>query len=327
MTTKRIIAIIGSIVLAVALVLGWSFWRKQVTAEQQQTQAQASKQNTQAKAQEKEEAATSAQAEENKQTALDFERKIREWGLDSTISASAYAKKPAAEALSELRTPRLDSSPIENMTSVKISENAGSHAASYPCLTKGLQSFCSAMPTAQDWLSNEIWGIGVRWSDQPTAKMIDEDTVKVTGTVRAVLVTSGDTYKMGGYSALTPAWKDYQVSDTLRIKDGKIASLQSNVDGYWWLNPWMKQWEPDNIADSIGSGDRVAIPVSGNLQWDGMNPTGSTCILKAPVTMADMDGKVNWDLWDGISPTGGSGSQQAHGLDPEKDAAAIQDRL
>lgn len=162
----------------------------------------------------------------------------------------------------------------------------------------------------------------------PTVTVLDNGKVRVKGTVRSILVTSGDSYSMGGYNALTPAWRDYRIDDVLTIDNGKVSDIEYRSNQYWWINPFLSQWTPDNVADNLGYGSRVAIPVSGGLNWNGMNPTGITRVLNSPTSMGDMDGKVDWSMWDDLIQAGNTteSQQQAPGLDPEKDAATIHER-
>lgn len=319
MNKKKIIAIIIATVVFFVAVFAWSAWRKSVTAKQNE-QPQTEVTDTQTENQ-------NVSKSDNEKLAKKFELALRNWGVDSTIDPAALAKKDAGEVLATLRTPELGESPVQDMLGFTPDSKVGPNAASEFC-TGGYQGACQSTPTMQNEIRNEFWGIGSRWTDGPNISVADDGTVTVTGKIKTILVTSGDTFQMGDYHALTPAWEERNVKDKLTIKDGKIASI--SYDGNrWWTNPWLTEWKPADAVTQIGYGTRTVIPVKGSLSWDGLNPSGTINILYAPVTQADdMHGKFDWTLWDGISAnTGGDSPQQAPGLDPEKDAATLQDRL
>lgn len=329
MNGKRIAIIATSAALVVALVLGWSLWRKDTSSESgtKATGAATSQKSGTDDTEKTSEASTSVE-EQNKDLAIRFELAARNWGTDSTIAATDYNRMNASDVLNALRTPDLGDSPIADMISFEPVENAGPDATSYVCLESDYQAFCQFMPTAQSWWKNEAWGIGTRWIGEPEATVRSDGTIDVKGTVRTVLVTKGDTFSMNGYNALTPAWQDYEINDNLTIQDGKVASIRYR-DGinHWWVNPWLNKWTPDYVAKNIAEGTRIAIPVSGTLNWDGMEPTSITPALRTPKSMGDMDGNVDWTMWNDLIQAGGTdASQQAPDLDPEKDAATIHER-
>lgn len=329
MDKKKVITAIIGTVLVIALVLGWSLWRQSVTRKNEDANGKPNTSQTPGTSKKKaKKTLTADENKQNRETAIQFELAARNWGVDSTISASEFSKKSADEVLAALRTPDLGESPIKDMISFQPDENAGANAASYVCTNDDYQAFCQFMPTAQVWWKNEAWGTGTRWLDTPKAKTLNDGSVEITGKVRTILVTRGDTYSSDGYNALTPAWRDFEINDILTIKNGKVSSIRYERGiNYWWINPWLNQWKPDNVADIIGGGERVAIPVSGTLNWTGMNPTSITRVLKSPNGMGDLDGTVDWSLWDDLIQAGGSDStQQAPDLDPEKDAATLHER-
>lgn len=327
---KKTITIITAVVLVLALVIGWCAWRKHVTSTKE-TQASAntsSSSSTNKTKKKKTPVLSDKQKEQNKTIALQMEKDMRNWGVDSLADPHQWAKQPADQVLAALRTPDNIETPADMPTSVKINQGWGGNAPSYVCNTSDYQSLCDTMPTSQVWWKNEVWGTGTRWVKDPTATVLENGKVRVKGKVRSILVTSGDTYSMGGYNALTPAWRDYQIDDILTIKNGKVSDIEYVGNQNWWINPFLTAWTPDRVADSIGEGNRIAIPVSGALNWNGMNPTGITRVLNAPTSMGGMDGKVDWSMWDDLIQAGNAanGQQQAPDLDPAKDAATIHDR-
>lgn len=328
MNGKRIAVVATCVALVVVLTLGWCLWRKSATSGTETRNANANASQTSGR-KDTESGDTSASKDEQKiEAAVQFELAARNWGTDSTIAATDFNRMNADDVLNALRTPDLGDSPIADMIGFQPIEDAGPNAASYVCLNDDYQAFCQFMPTAQVWWKNEAWGIGTRWIGEPEAKVLGDGTVDVTGTVRTVLVTRGDTFSMNGYNALTPAWQDYEVNDNLTIRGGKVTAIRYR-DGinHWWINPWLNQWTPDRVASNIGEGTRIAIPVSGELNWNGMEPTSITRVLTAPKSMGDMDGTVDWTMWDDLIQAGGTDAQQqAPGLDPEKDAATIHER-
>lgn len=326
---KKTITIIISAVLVLALVIGWCSWRKHVTSvKEAQTSASVHSQKSKTEKKAQKPVLTDEQKEQNKAIALQMEKDMRNWGVDSLADPHQWAKQPADQVLAALRTPDNIETPSDMPVSMKTNQAWGSDAPSYVCNMSDYQSLCDTMPTAQAWWRNEVWGTGSRWAKDPTVTVLDNGKVRVKGTVRSILVTSGDTYSMGGYNALTPAWRDYQIDDVLTIDNGKVSDIEYRSNQYWWINPFLSQWTPDNVADNLGYGSRIAIPVSGGLNWNGMNPTGITRVLNSPTSMGDMDGKVDWSMWDDLIQAGNTteSQQQAPDLDPEKDAATIHER-
>lgn len=310
---KKTITIITSVVLVVALVIGWCAWRKHVTAvKETQTNATTSVHKKKPVAKKKElqkPVLTDEQKEQNGTIALQMEKDMRNWGADSLADPHQWNKQPADQVLAALRTPDNIEAPADMPTSMKLNQSWGSDAPSYVCNNSDYQTLCDTMPTAQSWWKNEVWGTGARWVGDPTVKTYDDGKVRVKGKVRAILVTSGDTYSEGGYNALTPAWKDYQINDLITIEDGKVSNIEYLADQYWWINPFLSQWTPDRVADNFSYGTRIAIPVSGDLNWNGMNPTGITRVLNAPESKGDMDGKVDWSMWDDVTFSSNTGCQ------------------
>lgn len=319
MKKKKII--IGLIVVAVFLVgvFAWSTWRKSVTANQsEQTQTEVTDSQTEQQPVSK---------EENEKLAKEFELALRNWGVDPTIDPATLAKKDASEVLTALRTPELDDSPVKSMISFTPDSNVSPNAMSTYC-TLGYQGLCADALTKQAEGRNEFWGIGSRWIGAPNVKADDDGTVTIKGTVKTILVTNGDTFKMGGYYAITPAWGEYEVNDKLTVKDGKIVSISYYAGNWWWTNPWLSEWNLSDAVTQLGYGKRIVIPVKGSLSWDGLAPTGMFGLLYAPVTQADdTRGACDWSLWNDIhSRAGGEGLQQLPEYDPDEDAATIEER-
>jgi hypothetical protein len=308
---KKTITIITAVVLVLALVIGWCAWRKHVTSTKEtQASANTSSSSSTNKAKKKKTPVLSdKQKEQNKTIALQMEKDMRNWGVDSLADPHQWAKQPADQVLAALRTPDNITAPADMPSSMKMNQSWGSNAPSYVCNTSDYQSLCDTMPTSQAWWKNEVWGTGTRWVKDPTAKVYDDGKVRVKGKVRTILVTSGDTYSEGDYNALTPAWRDYQIDDLLTIENGKVSDIEYEGAQYWWINPFLSQWTPDKVADSLGYGTRIAIPVSGGLNWNGMNPTGITRVLNAPESKGDLDGKVDWSMWDDVSFSSNTGCQ------------------
>lgn len=305
---KKTITIITSVVLVVALVTGWCAWRKHVTAvKEAQASATTSvhKKKTDTKKKELQKPVlTDEQKEQNKTIALQMEKDMRNWGVDSLADPHQWAKQPADQVLAALRTPDLPDFPDSGIVGFDIDSSWGKNAISYVCSQNNaiVYAYCSIMPDSQTWWKNEVWGTGARWVHEPKATAYNDGKVRVKGTVRAILVTNGDDYNLAGYNAVTPAWKDYSINDLLTIKDGKVTWIEHDSDEYWWLNPYFNKWTPNNVAENIGEGKRIAIPVQGDLNWNGLNQTGITRVLNHPVTKGDLLGKVDWSMWEDIIP-------------------------
>lgn len=298
---KRTATAIVAIIAAIAVVLGWCGWRRHVTSTRQ-PDTTVSQQAETKDGEGKRKVLNASQMKQNRLTALRFEQDMRNWGVDSLADPTQYQRQPADKVLAAFRTPDMGGFPDSALVGFNTEKTWGPDAASYVCLN-GYETYCQTMPTAQSWWRSETWGIGTRWKTTPKAVASDDGTVRVTGTVRTVLVTSGDEYSLAGYNALTPAWKDYRIEDVLTVKGGKVTRILYEGAVHWWLNPYLSQWVPDNVADDIGRGTRIAIPVSGSLNWNGLNPTGITRVLSHPVTQGDLDGMVDWSMWEDIIPT------------------------
>ena len=284
---KILIAILAVVAL-VGGIIGWSLWRQHVTAEKQ-AQAQTEKsQQGEKKTGKQKNTKPSVLNDEQKQQHIDlatqFELKARTWGTDPGIDINGLSKQDAQTVVDGLRTPDFDA-------------NEGPDAPSVLC-EQNLQNGCSQYPTMKDWWRAEALASGSKWTDGPHVTVNDDSTMHVTGTVRAMLVQDTDTFNNGTYYAITPAWRDYQIDDTLTVENGKISRILSSGSNDWWLNPWLEHWTT-RMADSLANGERKSIPVNGkpamNLFHYGVAP-----MLKGPATQGDLDGKVDWSLWSDI---------------------------
>ncbi|MFZ3412099.1 hypothetical protein [Bifidobacterium adolescentis] len=310
---KKTITIITVVVLVLALVIGWCAWRKHVTSTKEtQASANTSSSSSTNKAKKKKTPVLSdKQKEQNKTIALQMEKDMRNWGVDSLADPHQWDKQSADQVLSALRTPDLPDFPDSGIVGFDVDPSWGKNAISYVCSQDNaiIYAYCSIMPDNQTWWKSEVWGTGTRWVDEPKSTAYNDGKVRVKGTVRAILVTNGDTYSLGGYKAVTPAWRDYAINDLLTIKDGKVSWIEHDADEYWWLNPYFNEWTPDNVAKNIGGGNRIAIPVQGDLNWNGLNQTGITKVLRHPESEGDLLGKVDWSMWEDISFTSNPGCQ------------------
>ena len=253
--------------------------------------------------------------------AVDFERKARTWGVDPLKNAEDWAKRPAGEVQAELRTPGMGDNPLAGIADPSLYADTGPAARSKPCRNDVIAS-CTLHPTSYDWWTSETWGIGTAWLTEPTATVINSNTVRVTGIVRSILVTGTDTFSLGQWHAITPVWETRQVDDLLTIENGKITGVEYDKTTPWWTNPWLSDWTA-SIIDNMNSGTRVAIPVDGATSMD-LSHTSLAGTPSSPKTMGDEN--VDWSLWNGLATTGDS-PQQPDGLDPERDAATVKDRL
>ncbi|PWG62667.1 hypothetical protein [Bifidobacterium callitrichidarum] len=312
MNSKKIIAIIAAIVLVAGLATGWVMWRRHVTGNEKdteqsqtvdkkkpskktETQSETDKQNTEAgKPTQTDRAAL--------ELAIQYEKNARDWGTDSTVNPATYAQQDAAAVVAALRTPALGDNPLTALISFKPDKDAGPTVVSIPC-QRGYQTSCSTQLTMGDWWNKEALGTGTRWVKGPVAK-VEGDNIRVTGTVRSILVQDTDTYGAGDYSAITPAWKNYEVNDLLTIRDNKVASVKHETSDPWWIDPWMQEWD-DTMANNLTTATRYAIPVKGQPDM-GLSHYGESPLLGAPQTGGD-DG-VDWSAWKDLKIPAGGGS-------------------
>lgn len=310
---KKILAIIATIILVGGLAAGWVMWRRDVTANKQDEQTQQAEQPKKEQSQdstddnktdtETKPSATPGETDDKAvQLAVQFETAARNWGTDPTVNPSTYAKQDAQTVVDALRTPALGDNPIASLISFKLSKESGPSAMSIPC-QKGYQASCSQQMTMGSWWTHEALGTGTRWIKGPTAK-VDGNAIRITGTVKSILVQDTDTYGAGDYSAITPAWKTYEINDLVTIRDGKVASVKHEKSDPWWIDPWIRDWD-DTMASSLTTATRYAIPVKGVPNM-GLAHYGETPLLGAPKTGADTG--VDWSAWGDLDVPAGGGS-------------------
>lgn len=239
--------------------------------------------------------------------AVDTEKTMRSWGSDSTIPVDRLTQRTAAEVIALLDPGHVPSKP-DILSHLEGEEDAGPDMPWPECDSSPL---CDGWAW-RDWMNNDAYAYGARWVDGPTARVLDsrKGLVQVTGTVRAILLQDRDSFSQASYPdkqwhALTPAWKDYEIEDTLTIKDGHAAKYVNGKTDPWWINPWLRAWDT-NMAGDTSNGTRVAIPVEGYApETDGIRRI-SHITVEDPQTVprvmgGDADGTpVDWSLWDGL---------------------------
>lgn len=299
---KKTAAIILTIATIIAAATGWCVWRKQTVAKnkaavtiQQETTNHAAN-GTGSRKQNK-----TGSPSTNKDIATRFEKDMRNWGVDSLADPHQWAKQPADNALAALHMPDVPDFPDRKMVGFSTDPEWGNNGYSYPCMTglSNIAAYCMSMRTNAEWWKNEAWGTGSRWVGEPTVENVGKNKVKVTGTVRAILVSNGDTFQNGEYKALTPAWKDYPINDLLTIQDGKVVNVKYREGDYWWINPYFSMWDPLFISDNFqDGGTRIVIPVTGDLNWNGLIQTGVFTPLTAPASQDDPNVPADWSMWN-----------------------------
>lgn len=314
---RNILIAITSVILVMAVLFGWSFWRKKVTAEEQQEaqsalvkqQQKEQKQQSQSEAQKNTQTNTEYKlSDADKQMVIQAEHAMRDWGSDALKNPADWAKQDASTVLTQLRGDIDEKhNPLTQYVSFQLDDKTGPNGVNPVCPdgnNKGIY-LCEQAPNAARWWHMQAWAYGSRWVSEPTVTQLSNNQVEVAGTVKAILLTRGDTMSNGTYSAITPAWTEYAVNDVITVKDGKITKIQHMKVDPWWINPWLHEWDRrmvENMGDNVNT-QRIAIPVKGTLTYDGLHNDGETRVLKTPVTMGDLDGKVDWSLWDGITMT------------------------
>lgn len=318
----RILAVIGVVIALV--IAGWGLWTVTHPAKTPaKATASAPARATAKRKAEQVDMASKADME----TAVAVEHAMRDWGTDPTIDPAGLAMKGSAEVLSTLRTPAPGARPAA-LSFIGASRRAGPDAPTEWC-REGQDGLCADMGTFRSWLTNEVWGVGSRWTATPKATAQAGGVVRVTGTVRSILVTRGDRLTGAGWSLLTPAWRDHSIDDLVTVRNGVAVKVIHMGDDDWWNDPWLDDWTSGDVVESMDGGTRVAIPVVGTLSFDGMNPSGLTGSLTCPGTFADMDGRIDWSLTEDLPVTAGQtdrGGQQPDDVDPERDAATIHER-
>ncbi|MBT1164550.1 hypothetical protein [Bifidobacterium felsineum] len=238
-------------------------------------------------------------SETDLKTAVAFETALRDWGTDPTIQPKDLAQQDAKTVLNRLRTP--DSLPKPTiLNDVKTGDGVGPDAKSLPC-AQGMAAQCAEAPTMLAWLRDETWAVGSKWTDGPHAER-HGTAIRVTGTVKGILLQDGDTWQAGGMSNITPAWTSYRIDDTLTIKDGRITGISPTGDDYWWIDPWLKPWDGE-LPKTVGASSsttRVGIPIQGSVDM-GLHHYGLMRILTHPDGQS-ADG-YDMTLWNNVRST------------------------
>lgn len=309
---KKAVVIILVMMLVVGGAVGWSVWRKHATGSRQPdalptysaTPSSPAAQPEQSPGQPEATASplSDTQRQDRAATAISLEKTMRNWGTDPTLDLKPLAKQPVEQVAETLHTQPVTTNPLagSELVAFTIDDDEGPTAPGMYCTdTSGnYEKACANHPTMGDWWSQEAWGYGTRWLGEPQASVNEDGTVRVTGQVRTFLVQDGDTFS-GKYWALTPAWQTYEVDDTLTFDgEGKVTGVSHAKDNPWWIDPYMSEWDDDMPYELGETGERIAIPVVGAppavIKLSYMSGHRQ---LRGPGTMADLDGKVNWDLF------------------------------
>lgn len=231
------------------------------------------------------------------ETAARFETTLRDWGADAAAAPDTWAGRSAADTLKALRTGADMSIPDPTVvSSVTVPDGAGPDAPSPDCRDRPHSAQCHTRPRMRDWWAANAWTVGARFTDGPHVTVADDgDKAHVTGTVRAILLQGGDTFHDGDWWALTPAWRDFRIDDTLRFgTDGTVRAWEPHGADHWWLAPALTTWD-ETMPAVMSGGDRVAIPVRGRPVMDGQWP--GIALMDTPRSTTDMDGAVDFTLW------------------------------
>lgn len=268
-----------------------------------------------------------------RRNALEFERLARTWGIDASTKPADLKGLDASMLASRLRTPAQSTpSGLAGLLSDGLrpdaGEGTGPAASSLPC-RQGVIATCQLHPTSQDWWGSELYGVGAAWADGPRIASTEGRVVRVTGIVRFMAASDGDTYAQGQWHALTPAWRTYRVDDAITFdKAGRITGVRHRQQDHWWIDPWLTKWDENLVAELNSSGtERVAVPVLGLPDMGMLQHTSLGGSLRAPSSMGDMS-DVDWSLWTGLAnPGGDAGGQRQDGLDPQRDADTLKQRM
>ena len=251
-------------------------------------------------------------------TVTDFETGIRTWGLDPDTDLKGLARKDAKDAIAALRMQRIGANPAAGLMSFTPDAKTGPEAPNPSCPfyeeireqtgsdINGWQVYCKSGLKAGDWLMGQEWGMGAKWASGPTA-VPSGDKVRVTGTVRAILVqgnTRGrdDRVASWGWYAVTPAVKEWKVDDLLSIRDGKVSGIEHRTDDPWWTDPWLTEWTKD-IASGFDGATRTAIPVKGMPSFDGQGYPDVDALYEPE---SEGEDGTDWSMWSDLPGQGPS---------------------
>lgn len=236
-------------------------------------------------------------------TATRLEHAMRDWGTDPTITPDSLKGLDAADALNRLRGHAPDPHALDGMLATPMPDGAGPAAPNPNCSRTGQPMWtCATWADAGAWWAGQAWGYGARWTDGPHVDVTGTDSVEVTGTVTAIMVGQ-DTFTSTSWSAITPAWRQWPIHDTITFDRAMRADVTHANDDPWWVDPLLTVWD-GTMAGRMDTGTRVAIPVTGSPDWPGLMWDGVTEPLEVPATMGDLDGRVDWRLWDGLALAG-----------------------
>lgn len=277
---RNIIIAVIAVIVAVAAIFAWTWWRRDVTAKEQAERERQQTVQTPAK-KDKDEDETKvddATIQQRLDTAIRFERLSREWGVDPTEATSdSLALKPSMESLNKVRTPEtFDGADLSDVSSITPDEDAGPNAPSRYCVESPDGAPCSMYPTQYPYWRQQHWTMGARLKGDPKATYNEEDgTVTVEGDVLVVLWSDvQDAAVKFGYWGYTPVTGVHHFSDTLSFNDeGKVGQRDVNVGTIWLADPVYGSWD-DNPASETGSWDdrqQPSIPLQGEPPSLGLN--------------------------------------------------------
>lgn len=295
---RKTIGIILTATLIIAAVIGWCLWRQHELAKPRTIpMPPASEQTATATPQTSPSATVSP---ERLQQAVAFEQAARTWGIDPDLDLHAIAGRDGESVAKQLRTAMPERNPIADRVAFPIDKDAGPDGPSEFCKSDIMEQMCMTIPTMRQWWPNEAWSWGSKWVQGPEAAGNADGTIVVTGTVRFMLLQDGEQFGGNGYTGITPAWQDYDIKDVLTLDEtGKVKNIDYRKWNYWWINPWLMEWDayaPQTIAPLAR---RVCIPVKGDAHIRLSHMIGARR-LAVPQTMLDLGGDVDFSLWDGL---------------------------
>lgn len=320
---RNILVGIIVVLLALAISIGWSVWRKHVIA-QNPPQATVSESASNGNAAANPSNGTTAtgsdqtttatptatpltdeQKNQYTQLAIRFEHAARDWGSDPTAATSDKLAQQPTSALGSIRMPdKLDRSALDAVSSIQLDAKNGPDAPSNWCTAK--KTMCEDQPTQISyWHANE-WVLGGRITGDPKVTFNPDNTMTVEGTVRVVLWSqdTGAGYRgdddSNAYWGYTPITGEFPYKDTLTVTDGKISGKVKDVtiDHPWWTDPWFTSWQknPCDATLTWGNRQQYSIPIKGfppNLVQQ-LAPDSSIAFLK---NNPSTDG----GLWDNVT--------------------------
>ena len=205
--------------------------------------------------------------------AIAFEHAARDWGADPNATVTDNA------TLATLRTPEtLDRTAFNQVASLPAAQvNADSPSA--VCAEDPTAATCKAHPTRLSYWRANWYELGARLDGEPTPQANTDGTLTVTGKLRLVAWANADNAAtVPGYWGYSPRTWSLTYTDTLTIRNGKVAAWRTSQPG-WLAAPMTGDWSADPLAQIPSDSTQTDTPVAGDLPDLGLDPDPGLAVM------------------------------------------------